>query len=220
MAVQRSAAEPDLHTVVFDVNILLDVADLLGPPFAWEKFRDTAARESRSPVPHPTDRRVDSLRAVALTTSGRFAGPELLQVWTSDHIDRLVVAKATQPRHGATAETRGLGWSAEHADGLLHDFVYDLVFDMTGGGRIEILAVDGHPPLDHEDACVFTTALQAADDAAPPSIKYCVTRDRAFRRAPNLHPDVLILHPDEFVMLVRRSRGALATRKMRPPFLP
>jgi hypothetical protein len=122
------------------------------------------------------------------------------------------------PRDGATPETRGLGWSAEDAEELLHGFLYDLVFDMTNGGRIEILAVDGHPPLDHEDACLFTTALTAARDAAPPSIKYCVTRDRAFRQASDLTPNVLILYPHEFIGLVRRSRGALAAKKMRRPF--
>ncbi|WP_146246730.1 hypothetical protein [Actinoplanes xinjiangensis] len=211
-------AEPDLHTVVFDLNILLDVADLLGPPFAWDKFRDAAARNSQAPVPNRADSRIDSLRAVALTTTGRFAGPELLEVWTSDHIADLLVLKARQPRDGATAESRGLGWSPEDAENLLHDFLYDLVYDMTNGGRIEIVNVDGHPPLDHEDACVFTTALQAADDAAPPSIKYCVTRDRGFRQATNLNPNVLVLYPHEFVTLVRRTRGALAAKKMRSPF--
>ncbi|GIF23849.1 hypothetical protein BJ973_004460 [Actinoplanes tereljensis] len=218
MPAQLKEAEPDLHTVVFDVNILLDVAELLGPPFSWDKFRDTAARHSMKPVPNRADNRIDSLRAVALTTTGRLAGPEPLEVWTSDHIDKLLVHKATQPRGGATAETRGLGWSAADADGLLHDFLYDLVYDMTGGARIEIQAVDGHPPLDHEDACVFTTALAAADDAAPPSIKYCVTRDRAFRTAASLNPNVLVLYPHEFITLVRRSRNALVVKRMRPPF--
>lgn len=30
--------EPQLHVVVFDVNVYLDVADRVGPPFTWEKF--------------------------------------------------------------------------------------------------------------------------------------------------------------------------------------
>src|SRR5689334_24387598 len=34
---------------------------------------------------------------------------------------------ARQPRDGATAEARGLGWSPEDAENLLHDFLYDLV---------------------------------------------------------------------------------------------
>lgn len=218
MAAQRRQAEPDLHTVVFDVNVYLDVAGLLGPPFSWEKFQDATVRYSGQPVPRRADKRIDSLKAVAVTTSGNFAGPEPLEVWSSDHIDRLVVRKAQQRADGATPETRGLGWRPADAEALLHDLVYDLVFDMTNGARVEIEAVDGHPPLDHEDACVFTTALQAAGEALPPSIKYCVTNDRAFRRAADLSRNVTMLHPDEFVLLVQRSRRSLAMKRMRPPF--
>jgi hypothetical protein len=73
-------------------------------------------------------------------------------VWTSDHIADLFVLKARQPRDGATAETRGLGWSPDDAVNLLHDFLYDLAYDMTNGGRIEIVNVDGHPPLTQEES--------------------------------------------------------------------
>jgi hypothetical protein len=219
VAVRLNQPEPDLHTVVFDVNILLDVAEIVGPPFTWDKFNDAAAKNSLKPVPNRADRRVDSLRAVAVTSTGRLVGSEMLEVWSSAHIDELLVRKATQPRNGLSPETRGIGWSSEDAQTLLHDFLYDLVFDMTGGGRVELDGVDGHPPLDHEDACIFTTALQAADDATPPSIKYCVTRDRCFRQATNLNSNVLILYPDEFVQLVQRSRGALAMKRMLPPNL-
>lgn len=75
----------------------------------------------------------------------------------------------------------------------------------------------GHPPLDHEDACVFTTALQAADDALPPPAKYCVTRDRAFRFARQLSSNVLVLYPDEFIRLVQKSRQALAVKRILRP---
>ncbi|WP_213006092.1 hypothetical protein [Paractinoplanes toevensis] len=217
MAVRPTQLEPNLHTVVFDVNVLLDVAELLGPPFTWDKFTDMAARHSATPTPHLADRRVDSLRAIALTQSGRFAGPEMLEVWTSKHIDDLLVRKATQPRDGGTPEASGLGWSREDAEDLLQDLLYDLVFDMTGGGLVNFDGVEGHPPLDHEDACVFTTALQAADESLPPSIKYCVTRDYAFRRAPHLSSNVLVLYPDEFVRLVQRSRQAVAMKQLLGP---
>lgn len=199
------------------MNVLLDVAGLLGPPFSWVKFADAAARNNAAPVPNRADRRVDSLKAVAVTRSGRFAGPELLEVWSSAHIDELLVRKATQPTGGTTPEVRGLGWSDEDAEALLHDFLYDLIFDLTGGGLVELDGVEGHPPLDHEDACVFSTALQAADDATPPSVKYCVTRDREFRQATRLNPNVLVLYPDEFVHLVQRSRRALAMKRLIPP---
>ncbi|MFI5930902.1 hypothetical protein [Actinoplanes sp. NPDC051494] len=198
------------------MNILLDVADLLGPPFTWAKFNESAVRNNAAPVPNQRDRRVDSLRAVAVTTTGRFAGPDLLQVWSSDHIDQLLVRKAHQPRNGGVPESCGLGWSLDDAEALLVDLLDELVYEKTGGGRVEIVGVSGNPPLDHEDARVFTTALAAAGDAAPPSIKYCVTRDRRFRSASGLSDNVLVRYPDEFLDLVRRSRAALAVGKMRP----
>lgn len=208
-------AYPDLHTVVFDVNVYLDVASLVGPPFTWEKLQGVAVSHRTASLPHLPDRRVDSLRAIAVSQGGRFAGPEPLQVWTSDHIDDLVVRKASQPRGGPTPETRGLGWSHEHAQDLLIDLVDELVYEKTDGGRVTIVGVDGNPPLGHEDACVFTTALGAATDAAPPSIKYCVTCDGPFRKAQGLNPNVTVLYPHEYVDMVRKSRQALALASMR-----
>ncbi len=206
---------PDLHAVVFDVNVYLDVASLVGPPFTWDKFQDAAARNADAPLPNHADRRVDSLRAVSACLEGRFAGPERIEVWSSEHIDSLVVRKASQPQNASTPELSGLGWAQTEAESLLVDLVDDLVYEKTEGGSATYVGVDGRPPLDHEDACVFTTALHAAGDAIPPSIKYCVTRDEQFRTATGLNSNVLVLYPDEFVSIVRRSRAALAMSAMR-----
>ena len=210
-----ASAYPDLHTVVFDVNVYLDVASLVGPPFTWEKLQGVAVTHQLSALPHPTDPRVDSVRALAVSQGARFAGPEPLQVWTSDHIDDLVVRKASQPRQAPTPELRGLGWSLADAEDLLTNLVDELVYERTEGGRVSIVGVDGNPPLSHEDACVFTTALYAAVDVLPPSIKYCVTCDGPFRKAQGLNPNVTVLYPHEFVAMVRRSRQALALSAMR-----
>lgn len=206
----------DLHTVVFDVNVYLDVARLVGAPFSWEKFELAAAQFTGSPVPNVRDRRADSLRAISFCLEGRFAGKDRIQVWTSHHIDELVRLKACQPTDGPTPEESGLGWSEDDAYGLLEDLVHDVVFDKTEGGLATYVGVDGHPPLSHEDACVFTTAQAAAVDEAPPSIKYCVTRDRRFRNATGLDDRVLRLYPSEFVEMTLRSRRAVAMRAMRP----
>ena len=69
------------HVVVFDCNIYLDAARIIGAPFSWEAFDRAVARLARLPVPHPTDKAFDSLRAMAACTSGRFAGEEVLEVW-------------------------------------------------------------------------------------------------------------------------------------------
>lgn len=205
----------DVHAVVFDVNVYLDVAGLLGPPFSWEKFQELAAQTSVAPLPNHGDRRVDSLRAIAACSGGRFAGQDRLEVWTSDHIDRLVELKATQPLVGDRAEDRGLGWSSDDAQNLLVDLVDELVYEKTEGGSVALVGIEGRPPLDHEDACVFTTAVGAAGDIVPPSIKYCVTRDANFRTAEGLNPNVTVLYPYEFVQLVRRSRRMLAFQDLR-----
>lgn len=91
--------ESQRHAVVFDCNVYLDVARLIGPPFSWEKFSATTAKIARDGVPHPRDASFDSLRAVALSTSGRFAAGEVLEVWTNDHIERLVdlIAQSRRP---------------------------------------------------------------------------------------------------------------------------
>ena len=202
-----NAEGADVHVVVFDVNVYLDVADLLGPPFTWEKFDEAARKYAGEPLPS-RDARVDSLRALSVTSSGSFAGDIPLEVWTSAHIDRLVQRKARQSSTAFVAEDRGLGWSPEDAAALLDDLVYGLVLDKTNGVALgEIPIPYGNPPLSHEDGCVYRTALDAGDSEW--CQRFCVTRDREFREA-RLPGDMLTLYPHEWVGLVRKSRQAIA----------
>ena len=197
--------------VVFDVNVYLDVAELLGEPFSWEKFDIAAARYHAVPLNGP-DRKIDSLRALAVTQSGKFAGRVPLQVWTSEHIDNLVDLKASQPQEGECPEDRGLGWSQENAAALVDDLVWAIVFDKSGGytcGNVEIPY--GTPPLSHEDGLVYSTARQCCDDQA---MRYCVTSDRSFRTS-RLPGDITVLYPHEWVDFVRRSRARAAMPKPR-----
>ena len=199
------------HAVVFDVNVYLDVADLLGPPFTWEKFNAAAARYQATPVGR--DRRVDSLRSLALTTTGRFAGPHLLQVWTSDHIEELVATKASQPAIADHPDDRGLGWTADEADDLVEDLIWAIVYDKSGGGRCPNVEIPyGCPPLSHEDGIVYRTAEQCGEDGA---IRYCVTSDTQFRCAV-LPGAITVLYPREWVALVRKSRFAASAPPRRP----
>jgi hypothetical protein len=120
--------------VVFDCNIFLDAASLVGPPFSWQKFDAAVARISRDPVPHPDDQSYDSLRAMAACTSGRFAGEELIEVWTSSHIDKVVRGKANQSiQPDPMTGYQGLGWTVEAAQGLVNDLIYGLVERSDGG---------------------------------------------------------------------------------------
>jgi len=204
------------HLVVFDCNIYLDAASLIGEPFTWEGFDAAAARLARTPLPHPKDAAWDSLRALATCTSGRFAGEEALEVWTCTHIDKIVRGKASQspvvdPRSGY----RGMGWRRESAQALLDDLVHGLV-DRSGGGSAGDLLPDGNPPLDHEDGKVFGCCryLAAAD---PLAHVYCVTRDRGFIDAytsGELSRHTHVLAPAKFVALIRAARVQYSIRKM------
>jgi hypothetical protein len=204
--------------VVFDVNVYLDIAELLGAPFTWEKLASAVAPQMGSPCPHPTDSRIDSLRAVALCTSGRFAGDQQLEVWTSSHIDHLVVHKLTQPTAAATQELTGLGWDLPASEYLLESLVYDLVYDKSGGGSVgEVKIAAGSPPLSHEDGLVFRTALEAGEAGASSLVKYCITNDREFRKSePSLTSEVLVLYPFEWVKLVRQARNKVALGRLLP----
>ncbi len=212
----KAGEEPPRHLVVFDCNIYLDAARLLGAPFTWGDFDAAVARLARAPVPHPDDRAFDSLRAMAACTSGRFAGEELLEVWTCSHVDIIVRGKArqsatTDPRTGY----RGLGWSNGHSQALVDDLIYGLV-DRSGGGTLGDQFPDGNPPLDHEDGMVLGACRSLAGED-PLAQVYCVTRDRGFIEAyqrGSLGNHSRVLSPSAFVVLVRTARLHFSMRRM------
>ena len=100
----------------------------------------------------------------------------------------------------------------------MFDLVHDLVYGRSGGASIKDVPIPyGTPPLSHEDGCVYRTAADAGD--APTVIRYCVTRDVAFRRAA-LPGDVLVVHPWEWVQLVRHGRRLHAATVLGRPATP
>lgn len=200
--------------MIFDCNVYLDAACLLGPPFTWDGFNQKVASCARESFPHPLPA-VDSLRALALCTSGKFAGNEVLEVWTSQHITETVVYKA---RQAATPDPMsgffGLGWSRSDANSLL-DLIGDLA-TMSDGGDVGRQFPDGNPPLDHEDGLVYGACRYLAGQD-PLCNVYCVTRDRGFLNAgqdPRFPRHTRVLNPRQFVGLVRAARSRLA---MPPP---
>ena len=208
------------HAVVFDCNAYLDVGRVLGSPFSWDAFNDHLAQLSKVAVPHPTDRMHDSLRAIALCTSGRFAGDEVLEVWTSAHIDKIVRGKAMQsvepdPETGYF----GLGWSREHAQGMVSDLIGTLTEQSNGGTLGDGPTAASNPPLDHEDGMVYgACAALAGND--PLCNVYCVTKDRGFLTAyanGELATHTRVITPSKFIGLVRTARNACSIRRMLPP---
>jgi hypothetical protein len=210
--------EPRRHIVVFDCNIYLDVANLFGAPFSWDRFNTAAARAVKDPVPHPRDRAIDSLRAIAVCGSGRFAGPETVEVWTNSHIDTIVRSKARQPTTPDAAGYRGLGWSEADAQSLVDNLVSGIAGRSNGGTLGDYPYPDGNPPLDYEDGMVYGACRKLAGDD-PLALVYCVTRDKGFleaRRANKLAAHSRVLTPSAFVALVRQARTQYSIRRLRP----
>lgn len=193
--------------VVFDVNVYVDVAEVITQPFDWGRLEAAAAPHWNDPARHPSAPNIDSLRALLMSKTGRVgvgASSERLEVWSSAHIDDLVVKKV----HEKIFDASGRAWTLANAQDFLDKLVYGLVFDMTRGGHLgEIKAPLNFPPLDYEDGCVMRTAKEAGED--PESPRYCVTRDRDFReacRARQLEPTVQVLYPHEWIIALRKAR--------------
>ncbi len=213
-------SQPERFIVVFDCNVYLGVADLLGAPFSWDKFDATAARLASEPFPHPV-RPNDSLRAIALCTSGRLAGPHTLEVWTSAHIDKVVLDKAAQsPVPDPMTGYKGLGWSNGDASGIVTDLVYGLTERSSGGTIGHDYQPEGNPPLDHEDGMVFGACRRLAGDD-PLANVLCVTCDieflRAYTRGEVNQHYAKVLTPSQFVGLVRQARASFAVKRMPVP---
>lgn len=212
-------SEPQRHVLVLDCNVFLDVARVLGPPFAWAKFDREVARIARHPVPHPDDPQLDSLRVVAMCTSGRFAGDEPVEVWTNSHIERIVLGKAMQSTTpDPVTGYRGLGWSREDAETLVSVLIEELTTWSNGGTLGASHMPDGTPPLDHEDGMVYG-ACRSLSGQDPLARVYCVTRDRSFIddfRQGRLGDHTTVLPPAKLVMLMRAARATHAAGAMRP----
>lgn len=205
--------------MVFDCNIYLDVGRALGAPFSWKAFEAKVAQLSKAAVPHPFDQAFDSVRAIALCTSGRFAGSEPVEVWTSAHIDRVVRGKAMQstvpdPETGF----RGLGWSQEDAQGIVTDLIGSLT-ERSNGGTLgsDVVRPEGRPPLDHEDGLVYGGCCWLAGED-PLCKVYCVTHDRGFIEAykkRRLAAHTRVLTPAKFIALNRVARNQMSIRRVR-----
>lgn len=147
---------------------------------------------------------------------GRLAGDELLEVWTSAHIDTLVRGKARDPATPQSRDgRRGLGWNSADAQGLIDVFI-DTVIERSNGGTLGGNFPDGNPPLDHEDGMVYGACRELARED-PLCQVYCVTRDRDFidaGKGGRLRGHTRVLHPSTFVLLVRAARACYAMPRM------
>lgn len=204
--------EVQKHIVVFDCNVYLDVAKLVGSPFSMQEFSAIISRELSAPVPHP-DRYVDSARALAMVQRGYFVRQgshrEPLAVWYSQHLIDTTRYKACLPRQGrsdyqTTIGDYGLGMCESQAGRVVDDLIVG-VANKTGGSFVQVDIPVGNPPLDHEDGMVYAACRKIEGD--DPLLKvYCVTNDVGFiesYKQGKLPGGIKVLSPGEFVQLLR-----------------
>ncbi|WNM27565.1 hypothetical protein RN607_00765 [Demequina capsici] len=200
--------------MVFDANIWIDTAVILGAPATRADFDRANATTVGTPIPHPIDRAYDSMRAIATTLSGRFVADERIEVWTSNHIDDLVYDRLARPVEGAANGRTGYGWSLGDAEKYLVEMVDSLVESTAGGSVGDVSIPFKNPPLDHEDGCVMQTARTAGHSDTPWYQKYIITRDQGFRTA-DLSSEITVLYPWEWIGRVRGARVAGVKPKVR-----
>jgi len=193
---------PPRALVVFDVNVYLDVARLMVGNFSWDDFLKRASQHASDPNPHTLNAQIDSLRALAISLTGRYEPDCALEVWFGRHLDDTTFHKLTQAIEGGELpEDCGLGWSDDDANDFLDNFVTRIRKDNSGGFIEGEPVAYKSPPLDHEDGCVLATAnLAGTEDFSYE--KFCVTRDRGFRTA-SLKTEITVMYPHEWVAHMR-----------------
>ena len=210
-----STTEPPVHAVIFDINVYMDVCRLLGPGFVWDDVVAKVAQYKNQPGTHRNPE-VNSLRAIAICTSGTFCDGVPLHVWFSDLMEATLLVKLTQPVKGPTKEKSGLGWSREDAEQVLRELVKPLL-EVTEGAYTEHTTVEGHPPLEHEDAQVWTAARYAGHEDELPPRRWMVTNDVRVCQADRATlPGVVRIDPAGFWTIVHKRRALDFRAKMAP----
>lgn len=205
-------AYSDTHVAVFDVNVYLDAARLVGTPFTWAKFEAAAKTYASSYIPSYDAAGRDSLVALWMAFGGNFVPGDPLEVWSSDHIENLIFLKASQPDNPQLhAHDRGMGWSWTDANAILSELHDRLV---PASSSIVVRNPAGPITLGRDDGLVLATAVDAGHHL---NVKYCVTKDKEFRQIGDPRGRVLVLYPHEFVQLIRKSRQALQPPGPKPP---
>lgn len=192
---------PPRALVVFDVNVYLDVARILGPTSTLDTFLELAVKHANDPLPHHRDAALDSLRALAISKSGNYAPGVRLEIWFGQHLDDTTYFKLIQGTSaGDHQEDRGFGWSADDANDFMERLVEPFWKDADTFVAGDPIGYET-PPLDHEDGCVYATARDAGSEEYFYE-RFCVTRDADFRNAA-LNGDIEVMHPHEWVSHVR-----------------
>lgn len=212
--------EPQRHVVVFDCNVYVDAARSFPPPVSWASIADAVVHHAKPEFkPRLPLRQVDSLKALAITTSGWFRPGEPLEIWIGHHIVDTVdhiLQMSTKPD---SLGRYGLGWRQADATAFVEDIMLHRM-RLTGGTHVGDPSAEAAPPLDHEDGKVFGICREVT--RRDPTITcYCVTNDqRTFikhARQGSLGKHTKVITPSQFVALVQAARMPSALRGLASP---
>jgi hypothetical protein len=148
---------------------------------------------------------VESAKALAIASSGTFAGNQRLQVWTNDWIDQVSINVAARSR-----ELRGLGWSQEDANSIKEHLIYGAAVNPSQGQSFESNKRAKFPDLSWDDSQVLSTA-QSVLTLDPTAKSLCVTNDKNFRNTSSA-AGVVMLTPPEFIEAISQTRANLASK--------
>lgn len=190
--------------MVFDCNVYLDIARLLGPPFTWERFVE---RAELGAVPGYRSDGLDSAIALGYTRSGTFVTGQPLTVWSSHYIEQAVTVMAQASK---TSEYPGLELTEAESDSLFHEVIDHLV---PAKQVVDVDTPDGPGALSRDDGLVFATAVNAGHHL---NHKYLITKDKGFRELGDPTGRVTVLYPHQFIGLLRDSRRLAAGGGPRP----
>ena len=201
--------EPQRHVVVFDCNVYVDAARSFPPPASWDDIADAVVLHNKAEfTPRLALRQLDSIRALAIASSGWFRPGEPLEIWIGDHItdtvDRILQLSTEPDARGHC----GLGWRQADATAFVEDIMLHRM-RLTGGTHVGDPFAEDAPPLDHEDGKVFGICREVT--RRDPTITcYCVTNDQktfiVHARKGALGSHTKVLTPSQFLALVRAAR--------------
>lgn len=188
-------ANPKPIAVIFDHNIYLDIARLLGQPYNESRLRSQVM--GHKPDASRPNRKMDAGVSVLLCSTGNLAGQQRIQVWSSSWIERGVVNAAKRP-----ITESGLGWTEENAKALRTELIASTAVGRSNGHSIKAVPTIKYEKLSSDDSSVFHTALQALNLC---SRSFCVTSDNQFlNNAPRI--GVEVLPPAVLVEMIREAR--------------
>ncbi len=186
---------------VFDMNIYLNVARLVGEPYSRNKLHNRLI----TPIVNPNERLkqiIDSAKLVAVVNSGVFAGNQPLEVWTSDWIVKGSINVANR-----SVGANGLGWNLPNAQALGTELIFGTVVSPSRGSQLPTDKKVKFDDLSPDDSQVLNTALQARA-LNPGSDVICVTNDGPFRNTA-WNEDVIMMTSNELLTLITTARKAL-----------